>query len=269
VEGVFEEAESGESDMSEVQKDMNFLLEAEPNKPSPMITGVDSEFVSTKVDRVFKFYHKSFKSKSHCETCTTEPVTILKTADFAVGTKGYLNEFQKDLDFACPEGEAVMAVKSEFICKSTWCDLKWNARCGKVAGATLGSCTKALPKSCSTLPADAEYTPAEAGWHMECPRHGVLTEIKSVYEVNGPHGDRKYEFKCCELSEIGGYKDYAAGYIKGSGDAALWTFDAGNNTAITGISSGYTAAESQRTFTFYATTFEGKKDCSTEWTPGR
>merc|ERR1719375_2868102 len=107
--------------MSVAQTDMHFLLEAQPNTPSPMITGVDIEYSSNKVDRKFKFYHKSFKSKSHCETCTQTAVTINKTADFAVGHAGYLNEFRKDLDFACPEGEAVMAVKSEFICEQTWC----------------------------------------------------------------------------------------------------------------------------------------------------
>merc|ERR1719265_2668044 len=155
--------------MSEAQKDINFLLEGEATKPTPMITGMDSEYSSKKADRTFKFYHKSFTSKAHCQTCSQEPVTINVTGDFPVGEKGYLNEFQKELDFKCPEGEAVSALKSEFICKSGGCDLKWNAKCGKVAGATLGSCSKAVPKSCSALSSDAEFTPAQATWEMECP----------------------------------------------------------------------------------------------------
>jgi len=276
VEGIFEDDESGDSGMSEEQKDMTVLFEGEPGKSSPMIVGVESEYHSGKVDRVFKFSWKSYKTKAACETCTTEPVTITKAGDFAVGTNGYLNGFQKDLDFECPEGQVIMGLKSEYVCRASWCDLKWNAKCGTVAGATLGSCSKAVPKSCSALSADAEFTPAEATWHLECPRHGVLTKVKSVYAISGDakmhasgsSGDRTFAFTCCELEDVGGYKDYAAGYHMETDDAKKWTFEAGNNTAITGVSSGFTPGH-ERSFTFYATTFAGKKECDIKWTKSR
>jgi hypothetical protein len=268
VDGAFEEAESGASDMSVEQKTIEFLLEAEPNKPSPMITGVESEYHSGKDDRVYKFSWKSFKTKAHCQTCNQERVTVTKSEDFAAGHKGYLNEFQKDLEFKCPDGEVIQSLKSEYICRGgSWCDLKWNARCGKVEGAKLGSCSKAEPKSCSALSADAEFTPAEATWHLECPRHGVLTEVKSKYEISGTTGDRTFAFTCCELEDVGGYKDYAAGYHMSSEDKK-WTFDAGEDTAITGVSSGFMPAK-ERSFTFYGTTFQGKKECKSEWTNPR
>jgi hypothetical protein len=267
VEGVFEEAKSGDSGMTEEQKKFTFTLEAEPGKPSPMIMGVDSEFDSGKVDRKFKFSWKSYTSKAHCESCTQEPVTVNTTADFAVGTNGYLNEHRRDLDFKCPDGEVITGLKSEYIEKSGLWDFKWNAKCGKVKGAKLGSCSKAVPKSCSALSADAETTPVEASWHLECEKHGALTEVKSVFEaLSMTSGDRKFEFTCCELEGIGGYKDYAAGYHFPSGDEKLWTYNAGANTAITGVSSGSVAGK-QRSFTFYGSTFAGKKECSTEWSP--
>jgi hypothetical protein len=263
VEGVFEEVASGSGDMSTAQKELKFSAPSD-EKGSGMITGVESVFSTAKVDRTFSFSWKSFATKAHCETCTEKSISIAKAGAFPEGLKGYLNDFQTGLDFECKPDEALKGIKSEYICRSGWCDLKWNAKCGKVEGAKLVNCAAAEPKSCSAQSGD-DWTPTETGWHLQCPRHGVLTKVKSKFVTLNGKSDRAFKFECCELEGVGGYKDYATGYTKGNSDEHQWLFEAGADTTITGVSCGYKTG-AQRSFTFFASTFSGEKDCKIEWT---
>merc|ERR1719321_1612933 len=142
---------------------------------------------------------------------------MAKAESFHEGLHGYLNDFKTQLDFACKPDEAIQGIKSEYVCRSGWCDLKWNAKCGKVEGAKLVNCGPAEPKSCSTETGD-DWTATEAGWHLQCPRHGVLTKVQSKFITLEGKADRAFKFECCELEGVGGYKDYATGYTKGNTD---------------------------------------------------
>merc|ERR1712062_300562 len=159
-------------------------------KSSKMLTGVESKFFSEKVDRKFRWSYASFTTRSHCQTCSVESITIPK-AEFPAGWR---HKFSEDLDFECPSGEVLEGVKSEYVAERL--DSKWQLMCAKLNGTELSECEDAKPSACSVA-GDSEYSKTKADFNLECPPRFAMVGVSSKYK--GEAEDREYKFKCCKL----------------------------------------------------------------------
>jgi hypothetical protein len=257
--GSVELEEEGASEFSEPQAALSFVAPAaEWGHSSKVLTGVESKWFQEKVDRTYKWSYASFTTKTHCETCTVDSITVANTETFAAG---WAHKFSADLDFECPSNEVLEGVKSEYVAERL--DAKWQLKCAPVNGTELSDCEDAKPPACSVA-GDSEYTKTKSDFSLECPALFAMVGVSSKYNVEAE--DREYKFKCCKLASASGYveKSQASAQV---GEEATWSFSAGA-AAIDSVSSYYRPGEGRR-FTFYSSTYEGAKTCTSEWKPTR
>jgi len=222
-----------------------------------MLTGVESKWFSEKVDRTFKWSYASFTTTSHCETCQTAPITIAQ-GEFPAGWK---HQFSADLNFECPSGEVLEGIKSEYVAERL--DSKWQLKCGKLNGTELSDCEDAKPAACSAA-GDGEFTASKMNFQLECPAFFAMVGVSSKYNTQAE--DREYKFKCCKLKDATGYVDKSINSPQ-VGSELTWSFSAGA-AAVDSVRSSYVPG-GQRHFTFFKSTYEGVKTCSSEWKPAR
>jgi len=222
-----------------------------------VLTGVSTEYDAGKVDRKFQFFWSSFKTKSHCETCTTGTLSInVDKAEFPAEANV---KFGKDLDFACPPGQVLQGIDSKY--KDNRKDEKWKLKCAPVVGSEVTDGGKAGTAKCGEALVD-DTTATEESWYVECPRNEVITGIVSKWDVQTL--DRTYQFKCGKFDKGSKLRlTGAINYFPKDPADRKWTYNAGADTGITAIQSNY--QKGQRTFKFFGSTFHGPEKCDEIW----
>jgi hypothetical protein len=244
--------EEGSTDMSEPQAEFDFTV-----TEGKVLTGVKSDFFSDKVDRKWQFHYASFKTKKHCETCTTGAITINITHSQFPATPS--TSFGKDYDFSCPDGEVVQGVESLYEAPRKDSELK--IKCAKVSGSGLAAGGDAAPLKCGAA-LEGGYTELSSSWYLECPLGETITKISSKFDQVTL--DRQFKFTCSKFDDGSKLKLKGDARKFPAADEATWTYNAGADTGITGVESVYVAG-GQRTFKFYGSTFFGPETCEEVW----
>jgi hypothetical protein len=245
-------AEEGSLDLSASQAEFDYSV-----MDGKVLTGVTSEYDKDKVDRKFQFHWTTFKSKKHCETCTTKTVAIkIDGVQFPANPN---TKFNQDYDFSCPAGEILQGVESVF--EEARHDSQWKIKCAKANGTEVADGGNAAPAKCGSA-LDGDLTEIGQSWYLECPQGEVITKIVSKYDQVTQ--DRQFQFKCSKFDE--GSKLKLKGDIQffPKDGEATWTYNAGADTGITAVESNYVQG-GQRTFKFYGSTFYGPEECQETW----
>jgi hypothetical protein len=244
--------EEGSGDMSATQAEFDYSVTG-----GKVLTGVTSDYDKDKVDRKFQFHWTSFKTKKHCESCTTTSVAI-PTANVQFPANPD-TKFNQDYDFSCPAGEILQGVESVY--EAPRHDGQWKIKCAKVNGTEVSDGGSAKPAKCGA-PLDGDLTEIGQSWYLECPQGEVITKIVSKYDQVTQ--DRQYQIKCSKFAE--GSKLRLKGDVQffPKDGEATWTYNAGADTGITAMESNFVQG-SQRTFKFYGSTFYGPEECHETW----
>jgi len=232
-------------------------LSKTPAEAAKFLNGVKTSFNSAQIDRKFQWKWASYKTKAHCESCSTASLAFTP-AQFPAQ---WNNQEYQPLDVDGGEGKVLVGVQSER--KTGYPDGKWKLKFAQVSGSTLTDCAPMEPVSCAADVGRTDgFTPFAASWSFECPRDHVVTHVKSNYDQIKL--DREYQFKCCKVAEASGYsqKSVPSREFGGSGDVGEWKYD-GGSSAIDAVESYW--AEGKRTFKFYASAYHGTRTCSSEW----
>lgn len=244
--------EEGSGDMTEPQAEFDYSVTG-----GKVLTGVKSEYFADKVDRKFQFHWATFKTKKHCETCTTAAISVnISKAQFPANPN---TKFNQDFDFSCPSGEILQGVESLFEAPRK--DFQWKMKCAPVTGSGVADGGDAAPAKCGAA-LDGGFTELSSSFYLECPKGEVITKAVSKYDQVSM--DRQFQFKC------GKFDDGAKLKLKGDGakfpkdGEATWTYNAGMDTGITAVESSFVAGGA-RTFKFYGSTFFGPETCEEVW----
>jgi len=242
----------GSGDMSATQADFDYSVDG-----GKVLTGVKSDYDKDKVDRKFQFHWATFKTKKHCETCTTDSILVYASKTQFPAEPS--TKFNQDFDFGCPAGEIMQGVESLYEAPRK--DSQWKVKCAPVNGTEVKDGGSAAPAKCGAA-LDSDFTLLEESWYLECPQGEVITKAVSKYDQVTM--DRQFQFKCSKFDD--GSKLRLKGdvaFFPKDGEAT-WTYNAGADTGITAVESNYVKG-SQRTFKFVSSTFYGPEKCTEVW----
>jgi len=175
--------------------------------------------------------------------CNEKPVTL--TTPHTPIVTDYLNAFGGLIDYTCHPGTVLTGIGSKHSDPDE--DRRWKYTCSVLAAPAVVSSVCVTVSICG----------GKENGEAKCPAGFVLTGLTAV----APSGeDRKYDWKCCELTGVEVAEE-------GSGDMserqADFDYSVTDGKVLTGVKSEYDTEKVDRKFQFHFASFKSKKLCQT------
>ncbi|XP_078348862.1 dermatopontin-like [Oculina patagonica] len=141
----------------------------------------------------------------------------------------WANDWQGKLFFECTKGDSIISVKSVFRdCQN---DRIWAFGCGY---------NEASKQHCHWTHGYANDV--RHGINFNCPNHGFLTGIDSIYVA----GDRRFKFKCCNDEDFDHANCHQSHNLNAPGDDFQYAVQRDQRFYITGINSYFVPEKRDR-----------------------
>ncbi|XP_025094526.1 hemagglutinin/amebocyte aggregation factor-like [Pomacea canaliculata] len=169
---------------------------------------------------------------------------VMLVLAFVPKVSGWVNDFEMQVNFSCPRGHSVSAIRSDY--NSYYTDRVWDFKCSPIA--RIGKEESCMWKT--------PINGFSQQFVFNCPWDGYISGVQSFYDKT--HRDREFNFLCCHFSDT---------MMKSCSFTANWInnwrshfhFTVPSNSFLSGVSSNYCSHKKDRQFSLSICTLRAQK----------